>query len=82
MTKYLIVNADDLGISVPVNLAIRRASRSGIVTSASLLANMPAFRHAVEEVARPEPPIPARSAGGLLRAAGSKRVAIFRGNRA
>jgi len=55
VTKYLIVNADDLGISVPVNLAIRQASRSGIVTSASLLANMPAFRHAVEEVVRPDP---------------------------
>jgi len=55
VTKYLIVNADDLGISVPVNQAVRRASRSGIVTSASLLANMPAFRHAVEEVIRPDP---------------------------
>jgi predicted glycoside hydrolase/deacetylase ChbG (UPF0249 family) len=55
VTKYLIVNADDLGISVPVNLAILRAFRSGIVTSASLLANMPAFEHAVEEVIRPEP---------------------------
>ncbi len=55
VTKYLIVNADDLGISVPVNLAIREASCRGIVTSASLLANMPAFRHAVEEVIRPDP---------------------------
>ena len=55
MMKHLIVNADDLGISVPVNLAIREASCRGIVTSASLLANMPAFRHAVEEVIRPDP---------------------------
>lgn len=55
VTKYLIVNADDLGISIPVNLAIRRGFREGIVTSASLLANMPAFGHAVEEVIRPNP---------------------------
>jgi len=53
--KYLIVNADDLGISIPVNLAIRQAFRSGILTSASLLANMPAFAHAVETVIRPNP---------------------------
>ena len=55
MTKHLILNADDLGISVPVNLAIGRAFRDGIVTSASLMTNMPALRHAVEEVIRPNP---------------------------
>jgi predicted glycoside hydrolase/deacetylase ChbG (UPF0249 family) len=53
VTKHLIVNADDLGISLPVNLAIRQGFRDGIVTSASLLTNMPAFGHAVEEVIRP-----------------------------
>jgi predicted glycoside hydrolase/deacetylase ChbG (UPF0249 family) len=53
--KYLIVNADDLGISVSVNLAIRQALVGGMVTSASLLANMPAFQHAVETVIRPNP---------------------------
>ena len=55
MAKYLIVNADDLGISVAVNGAIRRAHSGGIVTSASLLVNMPASAHAVEEVIRPSP---------------------------
>jgi chitin disaccharide deacetylase len=53
VTKHLIVNADDLGISIPVNLAIRRGFCDGIVTSASLLVNMPALGHAVEEVIRP-----------------------------
>jgi chitin disaccharide deacetylase len=50
MAKYLIVNADDLGLSVSTNLAIRRAFREGVVTSASLMANMPALEHAVEQV--------------------------------
>jgi len=45
--KYLIVNADDLGISVSTNLAIGRAHAEGLATSASLMANMPAARHAV-----------------------------------
>ena len=55
MPKHLIVNADDLGISVPTNLAVGRAFRHGIVTSASLLANMPATAHAVERIVRPNP---------------------------
>jgi len=53
--KYLIVNADDLGISVPTNLAVGRAFRRGLVTSASLMANMPATTHAVERIVRPNP---------------------------
>ncbi len=53
MTKRLIVNADDLGIARPVNLAIGRGFREGIVSSASLLVNMPAVGHAIEEVIRP-----------------------------
>jgi predicted glycoside hydrolase/deacetylase ChbG (UPF0249 family) len=53
--KYLIVNADDLGISVSTNLAIGRAHAEGLATSASLLANMPAARHAVQRVVRPHP---------------------------
>jgi predicted glycoside hydrolase/deacetylase ChbG (UPF0249 family) len=55
VAKYLIVNADDLGISVPTNLAIGRAFRQGIVTSASLMANMPAAEHAVERIIRLNP---------------------------
>lgn len=47
MTKYLIVNADDFGLSKRVNEAIIQAHRDGIVTSATLMANMPGFHHAV-----------------------------------
>jgi hopanoid biosynthesis associated protein HpnK len=41
--KNLIVNADDLGWTSGVNRGIAEAHRRGIVTSASLLANGPAF---------------------------------------
>lgn len=37
--KYLIVNGDDFGASPAINLGIRDAHRSGILTSASLLVN-------------------------------------------
>jgi len=53
--KYLIVNADDLGLSVSKNLAVGRAFREGLVTSTSLMANMPALPHALEHVIRPNP---------------------------
>ena len=42
----LVVNADDLGISEGVNLGIAQAHRAGILTSASVMANMPAFEGA------------------------------------
>ena len=45
--KRLIVNADDLGISERRNAGILEAHRRGIVTSASLMANGPAFADAV-----------------------------------
>ena len=48
MRKHLIVNADDLGISQGTNRAIQQAFRHGIVTSASLMANMAAFCDAVD----------------------------------
>jgi len=48
--KQLIVNADDLGYTSGVNRAIFHAYQSGIVSSASLLANGPAFADAVEVV--------------------------------
>jgi predicted glycoside hydrolase/deacetylase ChbG (UPF0249 family) len=44
----LIVNADDFGLSKAVNDGIGRAHADGIVTSASLLANMSGFDHAVK----------------------------------
>ncbi|GGB24421.1 carbohydrate deacetylase [Puia dinghuensis] len=43
----LIVNADDLGIGVAVNRAIFESIESGLVTSASIMANMPGFEDAV-----------------------------------
>lgn len=44
--RYLIVNADDLGLSSSVNRAILAAHERGIVTSTSLMANGPAFLEA------------------------------------
>ena len=46
--KNLIVNADDLGWTDGVNRGILDAFHGGIVTSASLLANGPAFAEAVK----------------------------------
>ena len=40
--KHLIVNADDLGISCGTNRAIAAAFEHGVLTSASLMVNMPA----------------------------------------
>lgn len=46
--RLLIVNADDFGASQEANAAIVRMHREGIVTSATLMANMPAFGDAVD----------------------------------
>lgn len=48
--RALIVNADDLGYTVGVNRAIVRCAQEGILTSATLMANGPAFDDAVEHV--------------------------------
>jgi hopanoid biosynthesis associated protein HpnK len=45
--KRLIVNADDFGLTPGVNRAIIECHARGIVTSATLMANMPAFDDAV-----------------------------------
>lgn len=45
--KYLIVNADDFGLTSGVNRAIIEAHTRGILTSATLMVNMPAFDEAV-----------------------------------
>lgn len=50
--RKLIINADDLGIAESTNEAILVAHREGILTSTSLMSNMPAFDHAVENVVR------------------------------
>jgi hopanoid biosynthesis associated protein HpnK len=46
--KQVILNADDLGLTRGVNEGIMRAHREGILTSATLMANGPAFDDAVE----------------------------------
>jgi predicted glycoside hydrolase/deacetylase ChbG (UPF0249 family) len=52
---HVVVNGDDLGIANGVNAAIDRAFRTGILTSASVMTNMPAFDDAVEKVIAPNP---------------------------
>jgi len=46
--KYLIVNADDFGLAPGVNEGIIHAHTHGMVTSSSLIANGPAFDHAIQ----------------------------------
>ena len=48
----LIVNADDLGASETINDEIFDLMQSGAVTSATLMANAPAFEHAVQQIPR------------------------------
>lgn len=43
MKKYLIINADDLGLSKEINDGIMDAHRNGIATSASLMTNQEYF---------------------------------------
>src|SRR5262249_60976007 len=45
--KRLIVNADDFGLTTGVNRAIIEGHTRGAITSATLMANMPAFDAAV-----------------------------------
>ena len=51
MQRRLIVNADDLGLTVGVNDGIFDAHTLGILTSASLFANAPATADAVRRAA-------------------------------
>ncbi|MDH4617451.1 chitin disaccharide deacetylase [Brevibacillus sp. AY1] len=44
----LIVNADDFGYSKGVSLGIVEAHRNGVVSSATMMVNMPGFGHAVQ----------------------------------
>ena len=41
--KCLIVNADDFGLTLGVNRAVIEAHTRGILTSTTVMANMPAF---------------------------------------
>lgn len=49
--RWLVVNADDFGLSDGVNAGVLRAHREGIVTSASLMVRAPAAERAVEGAA-------------------------------
>src|SRR6185312_3701954 len=51
-SKALIVTADDFGVSLPVNEAVERAHRDGILSAASLMTGAPAFADAVERARR------------------------------
>ncbi|MCP4103976.1 MAG: ChbG/HpnK family deacetylase [Desulfobacteraceae bacterium] len=55
--KKLIINADDFGLSKGVNQGILSGFRDGIVTSATMLANMNYFDHAVQ-IAKENPDMP------------------------
>ena len=45
--KRLVINADDFGFCESVNHGIIRAYQKGIVSSTTIMANMPGFEHAV-----------------------------------
>lgn len=47
---YLIINADDFGMSKEVNHAIRNCFYRGMISSTSLLVNMPGFEEAVQMI--------------------------------
>src|SRR5918911_4514999 len=48
MAKLLVVNADDFGLSPGINAGIIEGFEKGILTSASIMVNAPAFEEAVE----------------------------------
>lgn len=50
MIKKIILNADDLGFTESINLAIKNAHLQGFLSHASLMANTTYFDHAVSQV--------------------------------
>lgn len=46
--RKIIVNADDFGLSAEVNRAVVEAFQKGVISSATLMANMPGFDEACE----------------------------------
>jgi chitin disaccharide deacetylase len=50
--RQVVITADDLGIAVETNRAVEVAYREGILTSASIMTNMPAFLDAVAVLRR------------------------------
>lgn len=47
--RYLIINSDDYGYAASINDATAEAFRNGVITSASIMANMPFFDDAAEK---------------------------------
>lgn len=45
--KNVIINADDFGLSEGINKGIVKAFRDGLLTSTSLMVNMPGFEDAI-----------------------------------
>jgi predicted glycoside hydrolase/deacetylase ChbG (UPF0249 family) len=45
--KRVIINADDFGLSTAVNEAVLHAAEDGLISSATIMANMPGFEEAV-----------------------------------
>jgi predicted glycoside hydrolase/deacetylase ChbG (UPF0249 family) len=52
MSRVLIINGDDLGLTRAVSDGIFQAHANGLLTSASLMVNQPATEFAVEQLAR------------------------------
>ena len=50
MDIKVIINADDFGMSESVNEAITEGFNNGIITSTSIMPNMPAFDDAVQKL--------------------------------
>ncbi len=50
--RRLIINADDLGLTPEVSLGIEQSFQTGVVSSASLMANMPGFDAGVQVALR------------------------------
>ena len=48
MMRYLIINGDDFGASRGINRAIAELHQLGVLTSASLMIDMPAAKQAAE----------------------------------
>lgn len=51
MARMLIVNADDFGLTAGVNRGVIESHQRGIVTSATMMVNMPGFADAVAQAA-------------------------------
>lgn len=48
--RWVVVNADDLGVSRGATLGVVEAHQRGVVTSASLAVTTPAFEHALDSI--------------------------------